>query len=203
MTAHKYPVITISREYCAGGTSIARGISEKLGIPFYHHDFVKETAANSGYSEADIQREGEDLSHAAKLMDGILNSAVSYSSSHDGIFQAQKETILRLAEEDCIIIGRCSNIILKEAGIPCFNIFLHADMEHRMKRAIELGQNPESSDLKKYVQKRDNLRETYYKTYTGHVLGDYHNYDISLDTGVLGYDTCIEILADLIGHFQE
>lgn len=199
MADKKYPIITISREYGAGGRSIAKGLSDLLGIPFYDRDFVKKTAAQSGYSVEDIEKEGENMSHAGKLMNDFLNNAISYTSSHDGIYQAQKATILDLAAEDCIIIGRCSNIILREAGIPSFDIFLHADLLHRMKRAAELNENEDQTlDLKKYVEKRDDLRETYYKSYTGHVMGDYHDYDISLDTGALGYDTCIRLLAPLI-----
>lgn len=199
MSDKKYPIITISREYGAGGRSIARGISDRLGIPFYDRDFVKKTAEQSGYSVEDIEQEGENMSHAGKFMNDFLNNAVSYTSSHDGIFLAQKATILDLAKEDCIIIGRCSNIILREAGIPSFDVFLHADIVHRMKRAQQLNENEDTEmDLQKYVEKRDDLRETYYKSYTGHVMGDYHDYDISLDSGALGYDACIELLANLI-----
>lgn len=204
MADKKYPTITISREYGAGGRSIAKGVSERLGIPFYDRDFVKKTAAQSGYSVEDIEKEGENMSHAGKLMNDFLNNAVSYTSSHDGIYQAQKATILELANEDCIIIGRCSNIILREAGIPSFDVFLHADLLHRMKRAAELNENTDPTlDLKKYVERRDDLRETYYKSYTGHVMGDYHDYDISLDTGNLGYDTCVDLLSDLIGKHRK
>ena len=204
MADKKYPTITISREYGAGGRSIAKGVSERLGIPFYDRDFVKKTAAKSGYSVEDIEKEGEKMSHAGKLMNDFLNNAVSYTSSHDGIYQAQKATILELANEDCIIIGRCSNIILREAGIPSFDVFLHADLLHRMKRAAELNENTDPTlDLKKYVERRDDLRETYYKSYTGHVMGDYHDYDISLDTGNLGYDTCVDLLSDLIGKHRK
>ena len=68
-----------------------------------------------------------------------------------------------------------------------------------MKRAQQLNENEDTEmDLQKYVEKRDDLRETYYKSYTGHVMGDYHDYDISLDSGALGYDACIELLANLI-----
>lgn len=204
MADKKYPTITISREYGAGGRSIAKGVSERLGIPFYDRDFVKKTAAKSGYSVEDIEKEGENMSHAGRLMNDFLNNAVSYTSSHDGIYQAQKATILELANEDCIIIGRCSNIILREAGIPSFDVFLHADLLHRMKRAAELNENTDPTlDLKKYVERRDDLRETYYKSYTGHVMGDYHDYDISLDTGNLGYDTCVDLLSDLIGKHRK
>ena len=58
-TEKRIPVITINRQYGAGGRTIARGLSEKSGIPWYDKDFVKKTAAESGYSEEDIQAEGE------------------------------------------------------------------------------------------------------------------------------------------------
>ena len=56
MSDKKYPIITISREYGAGGRSIAKGISDRLGIPFYDRDFVKKTAEQSGYSVEDIEK---------------------------------------------------------------------------------------------------------------------------------------------------
>ena len=43
-----YPVITISREFGAGGHSIAKVLSERLGIPYYDKDFVKETGHKYG-----------------------------------------------------------------------------------------------------------------------------------------------------------
>ena len=197
MSERKYPVITISREFGAGGHSIARVVSERLGIPYYDRDFAKQAAAKSGYSQEDIDREGENLSRSARLLDNILNNSASYFSSHDAIYQAQKELILQFAaEQDCIIIGRCSNLILRNAGIPSLDIFLHADVNLRTEHIQKLGLNGKE-DPRKYLTKMDNLRETYFKTYTKHELGTYHDYDLCLDTGTLGYDNCIEIITSL------
>ena len=78
MSERKYPVITISREFGAGGHSIARVVSERLGIPYYDRDFAKQAAARSGYSQEDIDREGENLSRSARLLDNILNNSAGY-----------------------------------------------------------------------------------------------------------------------------
>ena len=51
MSERKYPVITISREFGAGGHSIARVVSERLGIPYYDRDLQ-----NRPLPEADIPR---------------------------------------------------------------------------------------------------------------------------------------------------
>ncbi|MBR2528229.1 MAG: cytidylate kinase-like family protein [Blautia sp.] len=190
------PIITISREYGAGGRTIAKGLSEGLGLEFYDIDFVKLTAKASGYSEEDIIREGEDLSSRAKFIDRFL-STTSSISSYDAIYQAQREVVLGLAKKPCIIVGRCSNIILREEGIPSFDIFLFADKAHRLKRARELAENGKE-DLEKYLEHRDHNRRNYYKTYTKHEMGDYKDYNICIDTGSIGMDATVDLLLNIL-----
>ena len=192
-----YPVITISREYAACGRTIAAGLSERLGIPYYDKDFVKETAKKSGYSEEDISREGEAMSRASRILNRILNNAAVYTSSFDGIFKAQAEVVLELAEKPCIIVGRCADYILTNAEVPCFRIFLYADEEHRRARAAQLAEN-EGQDIAKAVAKHDANRENYYKQYTGRDMGDVKNFDICLDTGKIGVERCIDILCEIL-----
>ena len=191
------PVITISRTYAAYGRTVAQELSKRLGIPVYDKDFVKETATKSGYSEEDIAREGEQMSRISKFMNSLLNNATVYTSSYDGIFRAQKEVVLDLAQKSCIIVGRCAEHILTEAGIPCFRVFLYADDQTRLKRAAELDEN-NGMEPKKVLVKRDQLRNTYYKHYTGKEMGISENYDISINTGKIGLEKTIEILCDIL-----
>ncbi|MDO4633791.1 MAG: cytidylate kinase-like family protein [Eubacteriales bacterium] len=193
----KYPVITISRAYAAYGRTIAAALSKELGLPYYDKDFVHETAARSGYSEEDIEREGEDMSRSSQLMNSFLNNAVRYASSYDGIFKAQREVVLQLAKEPCIIVGRCADHILREEGVDSFNIYLYADLEHRIARAAEIEQDP-NADIKKIAVKKDTQRRIYYKQYTGKEMGDTENYDVSLNVGKIGVENCVKILCELI-----
>ncbi len=197
MGKENLPIITISREYAAGGHTVAEGLSERLGIPSYDWDFVKIASKSSGYSEEEILKEGEELSEGAKILDMLLNNATPYVSSHDAIFKAQKEAVLELAESPCIIVGRCSNVILREAGRKTFDIFLYADEKIRLERAKGLIKDP-SVNVKKYLTQKDNLRETYYKKYTGRELGLYHDYNICIDTGRIDYNKVIDFLVDII-----
>ena len=194
---HTFPVITISREYGAGGRSVAKELSEKLGIEYYDRDFVKLTSRASGYSEEDVRREGEDMSGASRFFNNLLNNTSSYVSSYDAIYQAERAVILKLAENPCIIVGRCANMILRNEGVPSFDIFLYASREERLKRAIELKEFG-NMDPQKYLDRRDNLRKTYYKVYTEHDFGNYQDYNICLDTGKIGKQKCAELLADLL-----
>lgn len=197
MSDVKYPVITISREFGAGGRSVAKILSELLDIPWYDKDFIKITALKSGYSEEEILKEGEELSALEALVDSILNNSASYVSSHDSIFEAQKDSIIELAKSPCIIVGRCANLILAEAGIPSFDIFLFADLEYRLSRSDELGFN-KVEDPKKYVKRHDTLRERYCKAYMKKDYTDSDLYNICLDTGTIGIEKSAQFLADLI-----
>lgn len=200
-------IITISREYGAGGRSVARQLSERLGIPWYDKDFIKKTAAASGYTEEEIREEGEAVDLKTRWLTNLI-SPMSYESSTDAIYRAQKEVILDTArKESCILIGRCANIILKEEDIPHLSVFLYADKDHRLERASQLHESGEM-DLEKFIERRDSRRAAYYKIYTGHSFGDYHDYQLSLDTGAIGYEGCVDIITGIsvsyksIGQFS-
>ena len=122
MAEKKIPVITINREYGAGGRSLAEILSDKLGIPYYDREFVSKTVEESGYDVEDVEREGEEMSRPSKVLNNILNSTVSYSSSHDAIFSAEKKVILELADKPCIMVGRCADYILGQAGIDTVSV---------------------------------------------------------------------------------
>ena len=198
----KCPVITISREYGAGGRSVARLLSQKTGLPWYDQDFVKETARDSGYSVDDINRKGEELGFGSRLADFFINNSHEYNSSCDKIWEVQKNEVIKLSDHPCIIVGRASNIILREAGINSFDVFLFADFEHRMKTIEALGENGEE-DLKKFIEKRDSLRRAYYKNYTKKELGSCRDYNLCIDTGKIGVEKAVELIASVINQFKE
>ena len=197
VSLEKCPVITISREYGALGRTLAAALSERLGIPYYDRDFVRKTAEVSGYGVEDIEREGEDLRRSSQVLNSILNSAVSYTSSHDEIFKAQKKVVLELSKSPCIIVGRCADHILREAGVDAFSIYLYASLQDRMARAQDLAENGDMR-LDKYIEKRDRLRRTYYKKYTGCDMGNANNYNICFDTGRIRIETCTDIVLQIL-----
>ena len=194
--SNQMPVITISRQYGAGGRSVAKGLSEKLGIKYYDIDFIRLTAKVSGYSEDEIKREGEDMGSGIKFVNSFLTN-VNYENPYQAIFHAQKAVILGLAEKPCILVGRCSNIILREAGVHTFDVFLTGSKQFRMEQAAKLGENGDM-DLEKYVDRRDHWRSNYYKSFTEHEFGEAGDYHISLDVSYFGIDKCVDLICSLV-----
>ena len=60
-------IITISREYGAGGHTVGKKVAEKLGIPIYDKDIIRATAKASGIDIDTILDEQEDASPAASI----------------------------------------------------------------------------------------------------------------------------------------
>lgn len=188
MNQIQFPVITIQREYAAGGRSVAKLLAEKLNIPWFDKDFIITTAQNSGLSIEDIEKDSEEIGDGEKLFDTIFHSA----SMHDKVFYTQREVILKLAQSPCIIIGRASNAILKEAGIRALHVYLYSDMDHKIQHAKELNEYGKMP-VEKFIQKKNKARANFFEQYTGISFSDMHNYDICLNTSI-GYEECASIL---------
>ncbi|MCR5557251.1 MAG: cytidylate kinase-like family protein [Butyrivibrio sp.] len=193
------PVITINREYGAGGRSLAAILSEKLGIPYYDKDFVLKTMEESGYDREDVEREGEELSRSSMVLNDILNGTVSYTSSHDAIFNAERNVILKLAETPCIIVGRCANIILAEAGIDSINVYLHGPMENKLKHMDEISTDGKPV-TEKSMEEHERKRRTFFKKYTGYEIFDASNYTFCFDVGKVDIPKCAEIVLGMLNR---
>lgn len=188
-------IITISREYGAGGHTIGKGVAKALGVEFYDRDIIKAAAEESGEKMPDVERVEEELTRAGVIMRIIAPSA--YRDLHDNIHTIEHSIILDLASKgSCVILGRCADDIMEKANIPSLNVFLYASDIHRAARVRELIGSDNPTEIQKKMQKTDTARRTFYEQFTGKRWGDTRNYTLSLDTGVLGYDTCIQLICD-------
>ncbi|MCR5481385.1 MAG: cytidylate kinase-like family protein [Clostridia bacterium] len=193
-------IITISREYGAGGHSIGERVAKKLGFDFYDQEIIKEIAEKAGLTTDQVEEEGT-LTLADTLIRNI--TPISYDQKNT-IFEYQCEVIKEIASKGpCVILGRCSDAILRNEGIPAFNVFLHASEDSRIKRACELLNTDDIAKVRKIVRHEDHVRRAYYNYYTSLNWGDHRNYSVSLDSGVLGYDGCAELICSAVKYLRE
>lgn len=185
-------VITISRQYGAGGHSIGKKVAKILGIEFYDRDIIKETALAMGMSPDTVKADEETITKGDSFIRAITPISFDYKNT---IYNIEKEVILKIASQGpCVILGRCAGEILKEKNIDCLNVFLYADAERRVKRVGELLGTDDPNVIARQMKKTGNSRDQYYYYHTGKHLDDVKNWHMSLDTGTLGYDTCIELV---------
>ena len=188
-------VITISREYGAGGHSIGQDVAKELGIEFYDRDIIKATVKETGLDMPEVERVEEEISRTGVFLRMIAPAA--YVDLQDNIRAVEQRIIVELAlKGSCVILGRCADDILEKANIPCLNVFLYASDIHRAARVSELIGSKNPTEIQKKMQKTDHARRTFYEQFTGKQWGNSRNYTLSLDTGVLGYSTCVQLICN-------
>lgn len=196
----KKRVITISRQFGSGGHSIGKSLAEQLGISYYDKEILDRIALETGFTPGFIEKTSE---YAAANNSLLWNLVMKHSPAHvpednpaDVIYFAQAKIIKELAQkESCVIVGRCSDYILRDRE-DCLHIFICADKHSRAKRILEqYGDNGKS--IEKRIDDKDTRRKIYYSHYTDRVWGAPVNYHATLNSGELGEDTCIQIIREL------
>ena len=199
-------IITISREFGSGGRTIGRKIAEELGIPFYDKELVDQIAMESGFAPKFVEEHGEhspsgslfSYAFAPQGVPGIMNGL----STADFLWNIQCNVILQLADKGpCVIVGRNADYILKDRP-DALHVYTFADMPYRAERIVRLYGDSEKTPEQRLAEK-DKRRRVNYQHYTGRTWGQAQNYDICLDTGVLGIEQCTEIVVNIVKNSKE
>ena len=193
-------IITISREFGSGGRSIGREVANRLGIPFYDKELVDQIAVESGFSPKYIEEHGEHAPSTSRLSYAFSHQGVpgfmNGMSTADFLWSIQCSVILQLAEQgSCVIVGRNADYILKDRT-DCLDVFIHADMDYRADRIVRLYGESEKSPEARLLEK-DKRRKVNYQHYTGRTWGMATNYDLCLNSGVLGTENCVDIIVSM------
>ena len=198
-------VITVARETGSGGHNITRKLSDALGIPYYDRDLLRKASEVSGIHErlfgAADERIGlkEMLSAAEKVYTGeILPPDSDDYVSTRNLFSFQAKIIKELADtESCIILGRCANYLLADRP-NVLRVFIHAPIEARQERVASYSLAWSQREVSRHIRVEDKRRSAYYRYYTGEEWRDAAGYDLSLNSGELGEEGCVQrILAVL------
>lgn len=195
----KKNIITISRQFGSGGRTVGRQLAERLNIPFYDRELVKQVAEETGFDTKFIEENGE-FSPSKSIFSFAVSQGVPCMqnglSVSDFIFCMQRQVILKLAEKPCVIVGRGADYILRDRD-DVFDVFIHASMENRADRIVRLYGESEKKPEQRLADK-DKKRKIYYKHYTDREWGDANNYDMCLDSGRIGIDKCVDLIIDAI-----
>ena len=192
----KKRIITISRQFGSGGHTIGQMVAQRLGIPFYDDKLITEVAKQSGLSEEFIRENEEYASHSSSFLYQLAMSTAGtygYPSVYQKLYEAQTKVIQDIADkEPCIIVGRCADYILRDRE-DCLHVFIHADNEHRAKRILEKYGTTDKT-ISQRIKDKDNRRRNYYRFHTDREWGVAANYNLALDSGVLGSELCVDLI---------
>ncbi len=195
-------VITIGRQCGSGGHTIGEQIAERLDIPFYDRELIEMTAKESGLGKEFIEDRGEHR-NSSMLYNLVKNLSYSHSMPsgnseylQDEIFFAQRKIITDLAAKGpCVIVGRCADSILKEAG-NSLNVYIYAEKTFKAEHLMERN-HVSFEEAVREMERLDKRRASHYKYYTDQEWGQAQNYHLCLDSSLMGIEKCISIICDI------
>lgn len=196
-------VITIARCYGSGGRTIGKMLSERLSVPFLDRELIKRASEESGINEALFGQSDE------KTKSGLFQKKSIYTgemispdkkafTGEENLFNYQAAAIKQFAQEgSCIIVGRCADYVLKEMP-NVIRVFVYADNEACLKNVAEVKGVTDIKEAQKMINFIDKERAQYYRAHTGREWNDARNYDLCLNSGELGFEKCVDIIANYL-----
>lgn len=157
---------------------------------------ISKAADESGFSKELFERSDEKRSIfniSSFFGTGRFGGTQNYVGDNE-LFKIQSEVIRNIAAKGpAIFVGRCSNYILRDSN--CLDVFVCAPLEDRVKRVSErLGISPEEARTR--IGRQDRTRETYYNFFTFGNWGAASDYDLCIDSSILGIDGTADFIID-------
>ena len=198
-------IITISRQYGAGGSEVARRVAAALGWGVVDNELVEEVAARAGLPPADVAEREERVPSFAERLARTLAAATPelFAAPVPGgtVPKLQETDLVRITETvvaevaargRVVLVGRAAPAVLSQQE-NSLHVKLVAPRAYRIKASAErLGVEP--SKAAEVLDETDAMRERYLRQFYRRDWNDPVNYHMVLNTGPLGFDGATDII---------
>ena len=199
-------VITISRQFGAGGRSLGEMIARELDYRFLDDLVIQELAKKAKVTTdtiKDIERTSGSV--LSKMISGMLNRNYMERILGEGKGYVNEEIYVELIQDvlknfaregNVVLLGRGGQYILKDFE-NAFHILLVSDMEQRIK-FMQQFYSMTDAQAEKAIKQGDDRRRNLYKK-LGHT--DYNSpnlYHIVLNMSRLSLDHALETIVALV-----
>jgi len=199
-------VITISRQFGAGGITLGKMIAKELGYTFADEDIVKMVAKEANVSphwvETVEKEAGGKLSRivtkmvSKPLVERILKDERGYIDE-EMYLDYLVLIIAQIADEgDVIILGRGSQYILDDHPDAC-HILLINDFENRAKFMME-HYDLSQAKAEQVVNREDKRRMNLYRKLGKSDYDDSSLYHLVLNMGRINLEQALKLVCNLV-----
>ena len=189
-------IITISRQFGAGGGQIGKAVAERLGYYYMDKDMIIRSALeSSSLTPSDFRKYDEkvpfDFGFGQSLFD-FYNKPLN-----ERLFEAQREAILKEGEKgNCVIVGRNANVVLKEFE-HTLHVFISATPYFRIQNLKSKMPDYSEEKIMEEMKSVDKARRKYCSYYTNTEFGNAEYYDLCLKSSTIGIEGCVDIICEL------
>ena len=189
----KHFVITVGCEFGSGGPAIGKMLAKSPGIEYYDRDLVDKVVEKIGV-EKHLVEEADNKNFVPYGIETSLGTR--YANLSNKVIYTQFDVIRKMAKSSCVIIGRCSDYILKGQD-DVVNVFVYAPTEVRIKTIME-KMNLSERHAAEVIRDYDNALHRRYKYITGTYRGDRHNRHLLVDSSVLGWEKTAKFIKSFV-----
>ena len=196
-------IITISREFCSGGRELGKRLADALGIPCYDHEIIQMIAKENGFDEryvANMSEKSIEAAYPLTIGHRFSMPPVPVMEQPIRVAVAQREILESFARKgDCVIVGRCADVILKE--YHPLSIFVYANMDAKIARCQERapeGENLTRKELERRIRQVEKGRRQFREMYSEVKWGDKEAYDLCINTSGREIKKLIPALVELV-----
>jgi hypothetical protein len=207
MTTARAPIrlITISREYGAGGSELGVLLGQSLGWPVLDHELVGKLAARLSCDEGEVVAMDE---HAPTFLERLAAVATvtapesrvharPWSTDPDCVAAAAREVLLEAAQNlPLIVVGHGGNCLFRGRA-DVLRVRVAAPLDVRVRRVVRRsGLTPAQAAAT--VRRRDSDRQQYLQRYYQSDMNDPYSYDLQINTGTVSLETAAQLVLGLI-----
>ena len=202
-------IVTISRQFGAGGATLGKRIAERLKYRFVSSAILNEIAKEANVSVEwvkSVDKHAGDwlMRFTSKLITLDMDRHVGEDKADfdEKRFCLFLENILpKIADKDnAIIIGRGSQFILQNHP-KTFHVLLVADMEDRI-RFLEKHWNVNQAEAKKTIQTRRKRRRMFLKNFDPREPNDPSIYHITINTSKMNMEKAEELVIWMVDNIE-
>ena len=204
-------VVTISRQFGAGGRTLGEKLCERFGFHLVDEIVIDELARKAKVSGDWLTAmEKEASSKLLGLISSIVSSGLLYRtpSAPDEEFERKKyitfltRVMTSMANEGgYVLLGRGAQLVLKNHP-KGFHVLLVADYEDRVKFMVE-RYSLSRSEAEKIVKEKERQRTAVASNIFKANIDDPRLYHIVLNTTRVPFDTAVDCVADLFSRFMK
>ncbi|MBO7506762.1 MAG: cytidylate kinase-like family protein [Paludibacteraceae bacterium] len=192
-------VISIGRQFGAGGRRVGQALAKELGIAYYDKELIMEAAKEFGFApvffEENDEKSASFAGNVLQWMESFVTNGMGSKNylSQDTLFEMQSEVVRKVAEKhSCVIVGRCSDYVLRDYP-NCVSVFLHSSDEDRIQRIRERSGLTEEEAISK-MRMQDKKRAAYYNFYSSKTWGESATYTLSIDVSSIGVEQTVQLI---------
>ena len=198
-------LLTISRQYGAGGSAVAARVAERLGWRVVDNELVERVATRAGLAPQEVADREERVPTFIERLARTIVAATpelvvppEVGGTLDGLTESDlvrltERVVQEIAQEGRVVfVGRAAPAVLARER-DALHVKLVAPRDHRIRVAAErLGMSLD--DAAKVVDETDRNRARYHREYYDRDWHDPANYDLTINTGALGIDGATEVV---------